>query len=142
MSALYELITPSDCVTFESPTRQAACLVALYLGRGAYGLHDDQGLTVMHVALFGFDEAKWLAEHAPGHASIGEALDATPTADLVAALRSFAVADVSDRRAAPDVFTDLAKLAAWNEVKRTSCNDICGAAGRWADKLERQTEGA
>jgi hypothetical protein len=123
MSAVYELVNPSDMITFEAASVEAAKLAGLFVGNGGYGVKGPDGEQVLSIWLFGGEEADILKVEGFPQTTFAEAVEAHRT-DMIAALRTFAVADASDRRAAPEVFTDPVRLAAWNEAKRTSMNNI------------------
>jgi hypothetical protein len=48
----YELVNPSDPYTLEAPTLELACVAAVILGEGMYGLRTADGETAMPVLLF------------------------------------------------------------------------------------------
>jgi hypothetical protein len=59
---IYELINPSDKVTFEGSDDMVAAISALLLGRGKYGLDSAVGEPVLPVFLLG-GCTDWLAEN-------------------------------------------------------------------------------
>jgi len=135
---LYELINMSDKITFEASSDQVATICTLYLGNGSFGCDNEQGETVCDLMAFGTEEM--LKE-------LYRKLDINPTTfiaentkDVVACYRSFAICRISDRKAMMKIVemgADKQKaLAAWNEEKRTSLNDICQAAFDIAGRLE------
>jgi hypothetical protein len=140
---LYELINPSDCVTFHAPSNQVAIAVSLLVGRGQYPARrcsDDT--SVGGLLLFATEEqteamlAKWF---------VGVALEAWIDAhrdEVIAALEDCATMSVSDRQtydAACAAITEPSKLATFKaevqDKKRTSMNDISGYAWKMAAKM-------
>lgn len=140
MGELFEVVNPSDLVTFEADDELTAHLAVLLVGNGAYGTRTAEGKVVGGIYLFGFDAAAWLAEFAPDHASL-DALILARSEAIERAFRTFAVASFSDRKAAPEVFADPERLARWNRAKRTSMNEIVARALQYAEALRVRREG-
>lgn len=144
---LYELINPSDPVTFEAPDLKVAALVTIILGRGHYGAEPaDDSAEGVPIMLFG-DPTEWWTERWPeepmGGAGDRDALR------LAAALRSVCYGGKNDRQlydSALQAITDPEKRAAfvaeWNDRKRSSMNDIMGRAHSIAARLESQMQEA
>lgn len=131
---IYEVINPSDAVTFEAPSDRIAQLATLLLGEGAYGLEREDGARdVLPIFLFGGAD-QWLSEHFPE--GYGEAVDADGL-EIAKALRSLGYCKVRDRKAMiAAIGTDAAALARWNDVKRSSLNNIGKRAQQIAEALE------
>lgn len=165
----YELINPSDAVTFIAPSLPAAFLAVMLVGGGHYGTNvlDDQGHRLdtpegaerhpdeVPMFLFGGAQA-WGHERWPEHVppgstdNWGTALIEAHRAELVATLRSFCTGSWRDRQlfdAALAAIDDPAKrvafIADWDDKKRSSLNGITNRAHAIADRLEtRETASA
>lgn len=125
---IYEVINPSDCCTFESPSHEVAALVVFLLGHGAYAGSCHDGPEVPIFLLGGAEE--WYLETFGRSVSDGLGTLKTETAE---ALRSLIYASASDRAAILASGGDLAKF---NDHKRSSLNDINARARRIAQGLE------
>jgi hypothetical protein len=135
---LYEIITPSDKITFETDNEQALQVGFLMICQsgmiGLKRLEDGE-----HVRPLFADEV-WASEAIP--TDLNQYLDenAWTVAD---ALESILYGDASDRR----LFDEATKTMSpeekrqfrekWNEEKRTSMTDYGTPALRYADKLRR-----
>jgi hypothetical protein len=124
MSAVYELINPSDAASFETDDEEALCVGVIFIGKGRYGL-DSEGRKVLGLALFGIG-AEEMAERVDGF--MKTAPDAR--ARVAAALRTVLYCSESDRKALGAAFEGLpedqrlAAMARFNDSKRSSINDI------------------
>ena len=136
---LYELINPSDALTFYAPTIEVAGAAIGILGGGAYGAKDcasDEQTPV----LLGWKE--WLAEH--GMDDLND-WSIKHGAEIVAALRSVYLGKPAER---PDLDRQLAAQGdttaliafrlARNNRERSSTNDIEGDAHDLADSIEKK----
>lgn len=131
---IFDVINPSDPITLEHEDPLIAAMAVLWIGRGRMGLVDEQGESVLPVFLFGGAEA-WLEEH--GIEDVGTYLRAN-RGELAAALESAVLCSPRDRAAVlaalgPEAMP--AALARWNEAKRSSLNDICGAMHEMAASI-------
>ena len=129
---IYEVVNMSDAITIEADDPKVAMIATLLLGEGAYGLRNSNDGLVMPIMLFGpADRAeKWLAEQGLPDVSafLDEHID-----EVARCLESIVYCSIKDRQATIAVAKatggDLrVGLAAWNEQKRTSLNDIAGRA--------------
>lgn len=128
---LYEVINPSDKVTLETESEPAAIAAVLLLGRGKYGLSNEKGETVVPIFLLGGYDA-WAKEKGYDLGKVIE--EASP--EIAKALESSAVCSLSNRSALKAALgDDPGAVARWNEAKRTSMNDLCGAARSIAKHL-------
>lgn len=145
---IYEVINPSDPVTIEAKGDLVASAAALILGEGAYGLKREDGEDVdCPLLMFAGSRteetlAAW-CERA-GIESIGAYLD-SHTEVIATCLDSVVCADFSMRKwilaACKASGGDFEKaLAAFNDAKRSSTNNICGHAKYWAEKLRRNAK--
>lgn len=136
---LYELINRSDPYTFEAPNIEVAGVAVGLLSTG-FGAKDlTQGSDESSPILFGWDE--WLKDH-----SIDKAWFASHREELADALESFLIGDQAARADAEDVLRLLpeGEREAWRsrrqDRRRSSMNDIGGAAYRMAKRLRNQKE--
>jgi hypothetical protein len=117
---LYEIVNPSDPITFEAEDPKVATAVGILLGRGAFSVEDTFG-----------DYEKWNSEN---RLAVAEALE------------SVMVCEISDRRALNAEFEGLsrdekvARLRRFNDEQRSSMNDIAGAAFSAAEQLRKTQE--
>jgi hypothetical protein len=135
---IYEVINPSDCVTFEADELKLAQAACLMVGQGQYGLENEESEDVLPILVFG-DPEPWLKDN--GLHPISEFID-DYAAEIAEVLRTFMCCGISDRRAALkiiDMATDKQKaLDVWNDEHRTSLNNICARAYALADSLEKK----
>ena len=147
---IYDLVNMSDAITFKAPTRLIATLVTTVLGGGQYGAtaidengeeDKDAGVPIF---MFGGFEA-FMASL--GETGPTEGMADRYAAELIPALRSVTLGSVADRRlydSALEAIDDPVKSAAfisnWNDIRRSSLNDIMGRAHKIADKLEAALE--
>ena len=130
---LFEVVNPSDPITFEADDPDIARFAALVLGNGRLGVTDEDGETVLPLYIFGMSEEEAERVVAP----LAEKCK-TPEgkAALVAALDTFAVCSMSSRKALRAALgNDREALKRWNEEKRSSMNNICGRAAKLADSM-------
>jgi hypothetical protein len=132
---IYEIINPSDCVTLETENEEAAIAATIVLGGGAYGLRRDDDETVCPIMLFG--GADWVQEK---FGDLGVWVDAN-AADVADVLDTAMCCSMGDRRAVGAALRGLpaeerrTRLAAYNDERRSSLNNICGAAANYAKQL-------
>jgi hypothetical protein len=140
---IYEIVNPSDPVTVDAPTFEAALFATVLLGGGQYfGNPVEEGREKVPGFLFGGFDA-WFEERYGGRDA--QDLLNEHRADVVTTLRSACTGSVSDRwlfDSALAAITDPEKRAEflrdWDDRKRTSLNDIAGRAHRIADKLDQE----
>ena len=137
---LYEVINPSDPVTVEAPSDLVAGLAGILLGRGAYGMAGEDGELALPLMLFGVGVAlaEWLAKQ--GEDDLGAALEANRDA-VIACLRSATLCKPAERASLVAAVRagggdPVAALAAFNESRRSSMNNICGRAFGIAESME------
>jgi hypothetical protein len=129
---IYEVINPSDEVTIESEDELVACVAILTLGNGKLGLTRADGGRSLPLFIFGGAE-EWLAEKGiPVPGGFRDYLTARAL-DIAAVLESAMCCSAGTRAAVlAAVGDDPAKrveaLARFNDTKRSSLNNICGAA--------------
>lgn len=139
---IYELINPSDAVTFEASDHRVAVAVCVLLGEGRYSLQAETGKQEDGFPnLLLADEAttmRVLSEY--GFASDGEMFEFlnSDALHVAAALDSLAYCSIGERKALfAAVGSDQGALTRWNEEKRTSVTDIGARAAAWAKRLRK-----
>lgn len=136
MSGMWEVINPSDAVSFTTDDVRIAIGVTALVGEGHYGLQDEKGRE--YPAMLLFMDMEQIGKHlCPHFNSLKEMLDylgAHPD-KTIAALESFALASIPQRidfEKALEAITDEEKrrkyVAEFNDRHRTSVNDICAHA--------------
>lgn len=136
---IYEVINPSDPVTFTADDDNVAAIAVLVLGKGAFGCIKEGGTRVLPVLHFGgFNE--WHAEFTKAQDCTLNTYIRKNRARLADVLETTAVCGIDDRKALDAAIGDgpakagerAAALERWNETKRTSLNNICAAARKLA----------
>ena len=142
---LYELINPSDPITFYADTLAAATGAVVLIGRGWYGAEpEDEGYTTVPLMSFMGAEAfqQWFQERFDAPVDDLSGFLSYYRKDIIQALRTFATASFAERQlydVALAAITDSDKraefLAQWDDIKRSSLNDIVNKAHKIADEL-------
>lgn len=146
---LWELVNPSDRVTFRAVDLQIALFVCIAIGDGGYPAKEilDDGQIGQQVPMFLFNGEKLVNEFCMENWNLPwEQVEAKVISErrkeLCDALTSFIYGDVGDRKlieellaALPDDETRAARLAEWNEERRTSQNNIVAAAAYFAEQV-------
>jgi hypothetical protein len=150
---VYNLITPSDPITFLAPNDQVAFMAAIIVGEGAAGcnrLADNGNIARKLPTLMLFaskeDTQKIITDELG--CGLGDFLQGDNEVAVALALESFAYGEFSDRKqfdAAVAAITDPAKLEEFkkthDDLKRSSmiqwCNDAWDFAKRIRAKIER-----
>jgi hypothetical protein len=147
-TVLYEVINPSDPVTFKAASLAAAFIAVTVVGGGQYAARpiDDPEAVEVPLFLFGGSE-QWVAKNLPGEDI--EGIVDRHMDDTIAALQSFCTGSARDRAlfdSAREAITDPARLAAfdaeWDDKKRSSINDIANRAHTIAGRLAAKQEEA
>ena len=147
----YELINPSDPVTFTAPNYEAAAGAVIVVGQGHYGavLLDENGQKLdgkedleVPMFLFGYGVDEWKEKH--GIESL-EDFCAEHRLDIVRTLRTFCTGKPQERKlffSALDFIDDPAKrqkfIKEWDDKQRSSLNDITNRAYEIADAIEEK----
>ncbi len=153
----YDVINPSDATTFLAPDRAVALAALVLVAEGHYAgraiardlapIEPDEALDVpLFLERICTPYEEWC--RAAGYTSDPiDAVMASRTAELTAALRSFQYGDLEDRRtyqSALDAITEPAKRAAfvkgWEDRRRSSMNRIVQRAWLIADRLEAKAK--
>ena len=137
---IYDLINPSDDVTFEAASFEAAVLAVWLVGDGHYGArHVDGEWREIPLGLFE-DAAEWLAQF--GLPGLNVALH-QHRADVIKTLRSFATATLQDRGIYVATLEIISKpeerkafKAMWDDRHRSSLNAITRRAHHLAESLD------
>lgn len=139
---LWDLINPSDAVTFKAPDLQIALFVTVAISNGQYGAQEitDNEHEGLKVPLFLFGGVEAINEFCQENWNLDwEQVEATVIADrsdeLCTAFDSFIYGNLGDRKlieellaALPDDEARKARLAEWNEERRSSMNNIVARA--------------
>ncbi len=142
---LYDLINPSDPVTFYAPSFTVAAAATIILGEGKLGA-SPVGEEGEEVPLLAFADQAYFDGWVQGlgYESFSEMLNENRS-ETVACLRTFATVSPDERKIydlALRAITDDEKrtefLEAWDDAKRSSLNQITNVAHRLADQLERK----
>lgn len=142
---VYELINPSDKITFEADSDQVAAAITIVIGSGAYGAVDAGGASACPLMLFGSAEEIQASIRQLLGCDLGPFIRDHMDA-CCRALESFASVSLSDRAALMAALGDAGPeaLSRWNEQKRTSMNRICAhaeqQAARWREQLDEWGE--
>ena len=139
----YELITPSDPITFKAESDQVAFFCALVLGSGKAGMNRQDGEKCESPMVFlSSDPMPGIDAFLGG--DISEFSD-SHTPEIIACFRSFAYGNFSDRAnydAAIEAITDPEKLAAFKakheNQNRSSMSQWVAMAWKMADAHERK----
>lgn len=135
---IYELINPSDAITFEGDDDTLAAVSALVIGNGKFGLRDQTDRTVLPVFILG-GALEWLE-------SQGINLDSylTENRDRIAGfLDTCLYGSVGERHTFNDAVSRMsaddaaAHKAHLMDRRRSSMSNIGGACKLWADHLRK-----
>lgn len=137
---LYDLVNPSDAVTFVAPDLKIAACVTILLGGGQYGADPiEEGAESVPIMIFGNGDA-WWTEHfdEPRDGVVERHADA-----IAEALRTVCYGGSKTRAlfdsalaAIDDPEKKAAFVAEWNDRHRTSLNNIMGRAQDLAARVE------
>lgn len=132
---LFELINPSDCVTFYAPDAVTAECVAGILGSGAYGYHNQDKSITGGLTMFKTKKLDAVLADA-GFAQPDDALLRRVTADAFA---SCAYVGFEGRKAYDDALAQATDKVAFkiqhDEERRSSLNKICPNAWVTAERI-------
>lgn len=135
----YEVINPSDKVTFACEDQATAAVVIILLGNGQYAgdCHEDESKNIPLFMFGGFEE--WWKEFGGG-ISLDSYTDKNITA-IADALETCMCMGISERKAIEEAKNHMSEdeyrkyIDKINDDNRSSLNDICGRAKKIADKL-------
>ena len=152
---IYDLINPSDDITFDAPTFESAAVAVVLLGLGRFGakpeVDESPDGAFLHreiplLTLGPYDKKdKWLLDNfgVQSNEDYTAFIDRHHT-DVVATLRSFATVSVKERRiydlalskiTEPDKRAEF--LAEWDDENRTSLHEIVNHAHQLAERMEQ-----
>ncbi len=131
---IYEVINPSDPITIEAKDLAIAQASGLLLGRGQYGLTDENGRQVLPMF---FGSGSGLAEWLLANNLDLDAIMKDRWAEVEDCLESVVVADVNQRKAILALVGPQGKEAIerFNEESRSSTNNIAGRAIKLAKAI-------
>jgi hypothetical protein len=138
---IYELVNPSDAVTFEVVPDMTDNVVLMAVVVAAlsplYAAQDESGKTVVPMfACEDFD--KWMADH--GVPGVKAYLDAH-ILEVATVMESCLYGTIADRQIFDSAVAKMNEVQAvqfrneWNDKKRSSLNDIGAACVRYAKQL-------
>lgn len=136
----YELINPSDAITFQGDDLVAAGVAIILLGRGAFGLTDEKGEQAVPLMLFGgIDD--WLAKNNIKDMAQYIADNTDAIADFLetvcyGSLDERLAFDEACKRMTPEKAAEHREW--WNDRKRSSMNNIGAGALRLAKQLRKK----
>lgn len=138
---IYEIINPSDPYTMVADDFKVAAAAVLLLGRGKLGLScEEDHKQHVPVMLFGGAE-EWLKEH--DLEDLGGFIEAH-RAEVAEALESVLIGSESDRKTFDKVIACISDPGdrqkardTYHDQKRSSMNDIGGAAWEYAADLRK-----
>jgi hypothetical protein len=135
---ILEIQNPSDEVTIETDDIVVAGVAMLLVGRGQYGLENEEGETVFPIMLFGGVD-KWLEDN--GIKDLHEYLQ-TNKDKLVKVLKSCVYGRIGSRQLFESAISKMTLTDAlkyreeWNDKKRSSMNNIGKNCLYYAEKME------
>ena len=143
---IYEIINMSDPITIEADDVRVAAIATVFVGEGAYGLHDENGETVMPIMLFGDAQEAldgWCKEHEIEFDSFAE----ENREAIATCLETALIGDLPGRKSIIRLMEagggDIREaLKTWNDENSSSLNDICGRAFALARALRERDEAA
>ncbi len=143
---LYEVINPSDDVTFRAADPKIAIGVTMVVGEGQYPLEDEKSTNYPTMFLSGKkeDADKGLQPYFTSVENMLEYLDAH-LQETIDALESFSVVSIAGRvdfEKALEAIDDPEKRKKWREEfedrHRSSVNNICGYAHKMTNIYKKR----
>ena len=137
---IYDLCNPSDPVTFDAPSTEAALCATALVGEGHYSADPVEGdaIRIPIFMLGGFDE--WMAANMNG-ANLGDLIEANRDS-VIQTLRSFVTGSVADRKMFDLSMSHIQNHAdrvefarKWDDMKRSSMNAIARTAHDIAERM-------
>jgi hypothetical protein len=140
---VYELINPSDTVTFEADSFLIASLATILVGEGQYAAKAVGGSADQNVPFFMFgtedDLQQWFYERFK--VSMGQELFKQYAQPVATCLDSFVYGNREDYLAAQAAITDEDKrkqnIAEWDDRHRTSMNQLVKRARMLANNIRK-----
>lgn len=138
--SLWELINPSDKITFKAPTHELAAIAVGIMG-GQYGAEElDTETEPRKVPLFLFGGTEEFFQKTFGK-TVGESFEQCDKEALAEVFESFLIGSMAERRAYEKALSVLpeeekaAFKADWLDKERSSMNNICARAEHYARAL-------
>jgi len=144
---LYEVISPSDSVTFYAPNDSIARMVVLLVGEGKYGLTKEDGTQIDCMLLFMDDSQIDKKSQEWFGTSFGGVFDvflAQHIPEVIDALNSFATMTPKERFMYDEAMKQFDRdgqeryRQIIQDKVRTSLNDICGRSWGIASVLSKR----
>ena len=143
---IFELVNPSDAVTFECEDVRVACVAVLVLGEGKYGLTDTKGDSVLPLFMFGgMDPVNAWFKEQHDIDDVMEWMNAH-LEEMATFLDSMVYGSVKERQLFLDAVSKMnAEDAAdfkekWFDQKRSSMNNIGRACAAYAAGCRKKAE--
>jgi hypothetical protein len=144
--AIYEVINPSDKITFRASNIKMAILCGLVIGQGNYGIRNTDSKTILPILAFGTQEMfdSFVNKVFEEEGIMDFALN--NRSDFKDALNSWQCVSIKKR---PSYEKSLMALPSeerigfrmnFKEKSMTSMTDICGGAWNHAEKLRQYEE--
>lgn len=139
--AIFEISNPSDPYTLKTDRWDLACLAALCLGSGRYGLDEHSGERKMPIFLLGGSE-EWVKQEFG--VSMDDFFAERVGHDLADVLDSVMIGSPQDRESTEDAVSRMSPedAAEWlktrHDRKRSSMNDIGGYAAHLAKSVRKK----
>lgn len=138
--SLWELINPSDKITFKAETHELAAIAVGIMG-GQYGAQElDTEAEPRNVPLFLFGGTEEYFQKTFGK-TIAESFETCDKVTLAEVFESFLIGSMAERRAYEKALSVLpeedkaAFKADWLDKERSSMNNICARAEHYARAL-------
>jgi len=141
----YEVVNPSDKITFEADNDLVAGLMSLLLGDGRFGCINQDEKLILGIWLIDAEGNynAWLESHGYSLDSLQAAIDANVDA-LIRAFASLLVCSFDKRTSLVAELADNDDIAeacrTHNEKHRTSMNNICGYGLEYVVSLREHRE--
>lgn len=141
---IYEIINPSDAYTIKSESKAVACLACLMVGEGQYGLQDEEGESLLPFFMFGGDPNTWFKEEFG--LELGAFIDDS-LEEIADCLDTIIIGSINTRQGVEAMLEAISDpverekaLAAWQDKKRSSMNDIGSHAKALAKAFREKKE--
>ncbi len=141
----WELINPSDQITFTAESHELACIAVGLIGEGKYGATELEGAGAS-VPLWLFGGTDQYFQTTFGRKSFEDALDLCDKAAVADVYDSFLIASFRERAAFEEEMNALPEIerpafkADWQNKRRGSLNNICHHASLYAAHFRKLAE--
>jgi hypothetical protein len=139
---IFDLINMSDQYTFAADDLECAALTTILLGSGQYSAKQICGDATVPFFMFGGHDEWFMDNFGRGLEASVALFRGARACELIACLESVVIGDREEyERTLAMIPTDkkVEWIAAWNDKRRSSLNDIGARAKRIASALTEQT---